>query len=142
MYSKKMIRRFIQLKAKNIPNEKIASELKVSERTLTNWGKKYLDEILIQKQIELDKLKNELNIADAQHLEFYSKIIEKCKKAFLTSDFEKTECADVFKIFNLAVNQVQKCKYINMEDVALRAKQDEYDEPNPMFMSSIYSYRK
>jgi hypothetical protein len=138
MYSKKMIRKFIELKAKNIPNEKIASELKVSERTLTNWGRKYLNEILIQKQIELDELKSALNIDDTQHLEFYSKIIEKCKKVFLTSDFEKTECADVFKIFNLAVNQVQKCKFIDVKDVAFSKKPNGIEEHKSLFSSPLF----
>jgi hypothetical protein len=138
MYSKKIIRKFIELKAKNITNEEIASKLNLSERTLTNWGRKYLNEILVQKQIELDELKNTLNIADTQHLEFYSKIIEKCKKAFLTSDFEKTECADIFKIFNLAVNQVQKCKYINMNEVSFPNKPEEMVELNSLFSSSLF----
>jgi hypothetical protein len=142
MYSKKMIRKFIQLKAKNITNEEIASKLNLSERTLTNWGRKYLNEILVQKQIELDELKNALSIADVQHLEFYSKIIDKCKKAFLTSDFEKTECADIFKIFNLAVNQVQKCKYINMNDVNFSGKHDEEEEPKSLFMSPLFQNLK
>lgn len=142
MFSKKIIRKFIELKAKNIPNEKIASELKVSERTLTNWGKRYLKEILIQKQTELDELKTALNIADTQHLEFYSKIIDKCKKAFINSDFEKTECADIFKIFSLAVSQVQKCKYINMEDVVYTNKPVYREQPKPLFATSLFQDRR
>ena len=138
MYSKKIIRKFIELKAKNITNEEIASKMNLSERTLTNWGRKYLNEILVQKQIELDELKNTLNISDTQHLEFYSKIIDKCKKAFLTSDFEKTECADIFKIFNLAVNQVQKCKYIDMNDVTFSKKSKVEEEYKPLFSSPLF----
>lgn len=139
MYHKKIIRKFIELKAKNISHDKIASELKVSERTLTNWGRKYLNDILVQKQIELDELKNALNIADFQQLDFYSKIIEKCKTAFLNSDFEKTECADIYKIFNMAVNQVQKCRYVNMDEVALSEKSKEKQRKKSIFDFSPYS---
>jgi hypothetical protein len=139
MYNKKIIRRFIELKAKNISHDKIASELNVSERTLTNWGRKYLNEILVQKQIELDELKNALNIADFQQLDFYSKIIEKCKTAFLNSDFEKTECADIYKIFNMAVNQVQKCRYVNMDEVVYSKKSEEKKTPKSIFDFSPYN---
>jgi hypothetical protein len=138
MYSKKMIRKFIELKAKNIPHEKIATELNVSERTLTNWGRKYLNEILVQKQIELDELKSALNIADTQHLEFYSKIIDKCKRAFLNSNFESAECADLFKIFNLAVNQVQKCKYVNMDEVVYSNKSEVKESRKSIFDIDLF----
>lgn len=141
MYSQKIIHRFIELKSQNIPHNKIASELRVSERTLNNWTKKYYNDILYRKQIELDQLKSQLNIADVQHLEFYSKIIEKCKKLLLETDLEKIECAYIFKIFSLAVSQVQKCRYLDLEKVKFKDNSEEEDInpiPNSMFFNSMF----
>jgi hypothetical protein len=136
MYSYEIIRKFIELKAKNIPNDKISEELKVSVRTLTDWGRKYLKEILIQKQIELDELKNSLNIAEDQQLEFYSKIIDKCKTAFINSDFEKIDCSNLFKLYNLAVSQVRKCRFVDMRELALT---EEKERPAPLFNSPMFN---
>lgn len=140
MYSRKTISKFVQLKAKNIPLKKIANELNVSERTLNNWTKKYYNEILYQKQIDLDLLKEKLNIADSQHLEFYSKIIEKCKSIFLLTDLEKADCADLFKIFNLAVNQVQKCKYMDVNNISFYDDSKTKNNTNSMFIAPLYPW--
>jgi hypothetical protein len=138
MYNQNTIDKFIELKAKNITHAQIAAELHVSERTLNNWTKKYYNEILYSKQIELDRLKSELNIADFQHLEFYSKIIEKCKKLFLQYDFKKLDYSDIFKMFSLAVNQVKKCCYLDLNKVKLKDDSDEEEKnPNQFSLSSM-----
>lgn len=117
MHDLNAIQKFIELKAKNVTLEKIASELKVSTRTLINWNKKYFKDILFRKQTEIDFLKEKYNISDVQNLEFYSKIIEKCKDALLTDNYNGMLRIDLVRIFNMAMNNIHKCDIINANNI-------------------------
>ena len=117
MHNLTVIQKFVELRAKNITLEKIASELNVSARTLINWNKKYFKDILFQKQMEIDLLKEKFNISDSQNLEFYAQVIEKCKKAFLDDNYESMLRLDLVRIFKMAMNKVIKCDIINANNV-------------------------
>lgn len=117
MHDLTVIQKFVELRAKNVTLEKIASELKVSTRTLINWNKKYFKDILFQKQMEMDLLKEKCNISDSQNIEFYAKVINKCKDAFLTDNYKGMLRIDLVRIFKMAMNKVLKCDIINANNV-------------------------
>lgn len=132
MHSLNTIEKFIEMRAKNITLEKIASELKVAKRTLNNWNSKYYKNILIQKQFEIEALKEKLNISDSQNLEFYSQVIEKCKEAFLKIHYVGVMNIDLVRIFNMAVNKVNKCNIINSKNVGKFFQyEEEYFDTEP-----------
>ena len=140
MYNKNIIKRFVRLKARNLTNDKISSILNVSERTLVSWNKKYLKEILLHQQLELDEIKNSLKVADFQQLEFYSKIIQKCQDMLLSHNFDDS-FDKIFKMYSLAVNQVQKCKVLSLEHVNIIDKSEQSVQPkidfNPLFFNNL-----
>lgn len=117
MHDLTVIQKFVELRAKNITLEKIASELNVSARTLINWNKKYFKDILFRKQMEIDLLKEKFNISDSQNLEFYAQVIDKCKQAFLTDNYKSMLRIDLVRIFKMAMNKVIKCDIINASNV-------------------------
>lgn len=117
MYDINTVQKFIDLRAKNFTLEKIAEELKISSRTLINWNKKYLKDILFHKQIEIDKLKDKFNISEIQNLEFYSKIIDKCKIVLLEENYKDIPRSDLIRIYNTILNRIQKCDIINVNNV-------------------------
>ncbi len=117
MHDLTVIQKFVELRAKNITLEKIASELNVTTRTLINWNKKYFKDILFQKQMEIDLIKEKYNILDSQNLEFYAQVINKCKKAFLADNYESMLRIDLVRIFKMAMNKVIKCDIINANNV-------------------------
>lgn len=125
------IQKFIELRAKNNTLEKIALELKVSIRTLVNWNKKYLKDILFQKQLEIDRLKEKYHISDLQNLEFYSKIIEKCEEALLADNYKGMLRIDLARIYKTILNRIQKCDIINANNVNKFLKtQEEFIDSN------------
>jgi len=125
MHNINTIDKFIELRAKNITLDNISADLKVSKRTLINWNKKYFQDILFQKQIELDIIKEKLNISDTQNLEFYSKVIEKCKEAFLDINYKGTYQINLVRIFNMVINKINNCNIINSRNVGKFFKSEE-----------------
>jgi len=59
-------RKFILLRASGKSLQKIAEEIFVSKRTLVTWSKEFKDEIIVQRQIEEDGLR-ELNRLDQKN---------------------------------------------------------------------------
>jgi hypothetical protein len=117
MHDINTIDKFIELRAKNITLEKIAEELKVSTRTLINWNKKYYKDILFQRQMEIDLIKEKYKISDSHNLEFYSQVIEKCKEIFLDISYKGMMRIDLVRIFNMAMNKVHKCNIITSKNI-------------------------
>jgi len=142
MYNADVINRFVEMKAKNIPQEKIAEELKVSERTLTNWNSKYLNDILLRKQLELEELKKSLNIADEQMLEFYSKIFEKLKNVYLNKNFEHIMTSELIKILKLIGTQIQKFNYIDLKKAKMPVKEEKNNENMSLPETFFQKYMK
>jgi hypothetical protein len=52
-----------------------------------------------------------------QNLEFYSKILEKCKEALLVDNYKGMQRIDLVRIYNTILNRIQKCDIINAGNI-------------------------
>lgn len=60
--------KFIELRVKGLSFDRIAKELRVSKPTLITWSKEFQTEIINLRSLEMDRLKEELNINFEQRI--------------------------------------------------------------------------
>ena len=79
MVTKKTIDRFIKLRSEGLTFGKIASVLKVTDRTLRNWNKKYYAQIEEMVSLRQQDLMTELLVSRSDRLRFFADEFKKLR---------------------------------------------------------------
>ncbi len=82
-------KRFIELRAKGLSYDKISGELGVSKPTLIKWCAELSKEVSEAKILELDALLEQFELAKAQRVKAFAKLLKKVNEELVQRDFSK-----------------------------------------------------
>jgi len=108
---------FIQLRAKDVPYEKIAKELGVSKPTLIKWGKEFQIEITNRRAFEIELLQEKYFVSRKKRIELLGIRVEK-----LVGEIEKRDFSDIStdKLIDMLVKLISLLK---QEEIPIKLKE-------------------
>ena len=102
--------RFVELRIKGETFESIADELEVSKQTLINWSKEYeiSQTITTAKLIKYQSILKVQELNREAQIEYYSKLIKKCKEEMTKRDLSELPTAKLFVLISRASDEIKK----------------------------------
>jgi transposase len=108
---------FIELRAKEVPYEKIAQELEVSKPTLIKWGRELETEISNRRTLELELLQEKYFVSKTKRIELYGEQLNRLNEELVKRDLSEIPTE---KLYDMTMKTVASLK---QEEVEIRLKE-------------------
>ncbi len=109
--------RFIEMRAKEVPYEKISLEIRVSKPTLPKWGKGLKLEINNRRATELEYLQDKYCVSKRKRLEYYGEQLDR-----LFQELQQRDLSDIptEKLYDM----VKTVASLKQEETTIRFKEE------------------
>lgn len=128
--------KFIELRAKEEPYEKIAKELNVSKPTLIKWGKELEIEINNCRAIEIEVLQEKYYVSKRKRIEFYGEQLYALNRELQQRDLSQLSTEKLIEI------QMKTISHLKQEEkkIHLKGKQNLEESINESFGSTVVEW--
>lgn len=128
--------RFIQMRAKDIPYERIAEEIGVSKPTLIKWAKEHEMDISNRRAFELEALQERYYVSRRKRIELWGEQLER-----LDAEYNKRDLSEIptEKIFEMRMKTIERLK---QEETEIRFKKESsLDDSLEELTKSVVEFR-
>lgn len=127
---------FVQLRAKGMSFNKIASILKVSKTTLVGWSKEFEREIANLKVMELDELQQMYYVQKQKRIELFGNQLERIITELETRDLSDVQTEKLLEL------KLKYLDFLKREEIDLSLQIEEEDDLDQLLESFNKSIKR